>query len=329
MSRFTVSVVLNGSRSNTRVSEATRLRIEEVADALGYRPNAIARGLVRRRIQVLGVFTGPVHSATLVSNPYASVILQGVMNGAAESGYDVLLFTRPWNGPASAREFADQRVDGVVLVAPTLGSQIVESLDAHHVPVVAISYPTDLPGVSTVDVDDAAGARLAVEHLVGLGHRRIAHLTGNSDLASAAIRRAGFVAAMSAAGAPVVGGMIRECAYDGSHAEGALARLMALPAPPTAIFAGNDTIAIAAGQAARGLGISLPRQLSIVGYDGTPSAEVVRPALTTVAQPLEEIGRAAARLLAARVQGEAVAAEAQLIAPTLVVRDSTAPPPVG
>lgn len=327
VSRFTVSAVLNGSRSNTRVSPATRARIEAAADALGYRPNAVARGLVRRRMQVLGVLFGPVHSETLVSNPYGSLVLQGVMNGCAAASCDVLLFTGLRREAAEVRSIADGRADGIVVVAPPLGTDLAETLAGLRVPIVTVSYPNTLPNVTNVDVDDVAGARMVARYLLSLGHRRIAHLTGNPDLASTAVRRRSFVEALQEAGVAMEERMVVACQYDGGGADAAMRALLTDAEPPTAVFAGNDAIAVVACSVARKLGVRVPQQLSVVGYDDVPAATMVRPQLTTVAQPLVRIGSEAASLLLRRLAGEPHLPGEVLVAPRLEIRGSTAPRP--
>lgn len=342
VSPYTVSVVLNGARSNTRVSEATRVRIREAADSLQYHPNAIARGLARRRTNTVGVFFGVLPSTDAFANPYASGLLQGVVDESAKRGFDVLLYTEYWrDAERSAARFRDGRSDGLILVAPLTDTDVVPGLAALPVPLVAISPdPETRPEhVPCVDVDNVAGIRLAVEHLVALGHKRIAHLMGNENVASVPMRRAAFRDAMAAAGLDVPEGYLVPCTYDATTIPELLPRLMSRPEPPTALVAGNDNLAIAAMEAARGLGIDVPGALSVVGFDDHPSSEKVTPKLTTVRQPLSEIGREAARLLLDRIDGRlegwgSVAAAdepspspgCRLIPPVLIERESTAPP---
>jgi len=343
VSPYTVSVVLNGARSNTRVSEATRVRIREAADSLQYHPNAIARGLARRRTNTVGVLFGVLSSTDAFANPYASGLLQGIVNESAARDFDVLLYTEYWrDAERSAVRFRDGRSDGMILIAPLTDTDMVPGLASLPMPLVAISPdPATRPGhVPCVDVDNVAGIRFAVEHLAGLGHRRIAHLMGNENVASVPLRRAAFCTAMAAVGLEVPPGYLVPCTYDASTVPDVLPRVLALPEPPTAIVAGNDNIAIAVLETARNLGIDVPGALSVVGFDDIPSSEKVTPKLTTVRQPLTEIGREAARLLLDRIDGRADGwgstnsapdeshppPDCQLVAPVLIVRESTAPP---
>lgn len=329
VSPFTVSVVLNGSRSNTRVSEATRRRIEETAAALRYHPNAVARSLARRCTNTIGVFVGVVESVAALANPYASAILQGIVTRASKSGYDVLLYTEPWHGASrSAARFRDRRSDGVILVAPLMDTDIVTALAAVDIPLVAISAdPEQMPSsVASVDVDNSQGIKLAVDHLAALGHRRIAHLTGEANVASVLIRRAAFQYAVEQQGIDYQERYVVPCTYDGLSVSDSLRSVLALPEPPTAIVAGNDNIAIAVMEAARELGITVPHQLSVIGFDDISAASQVTPKLTTLNQPLQEIGECAADLLIARLNQEQRDTRLVLHTPELMVRESTAPP---
>lgn len=326
VSLYTASVVLNGARSNTRVSEATRRRILESAATLRYHPNAMARGLVHRRMQTLGVFFGVVEPSIIIMNPYASTLLQGVLKVAAESAYRVTIFTEPWQDAAtSALRFRDGRTDGVLVIAPPLDIDLLPGLASLGLSLSVIAAPGERYGIPAVDVDNAKGIRLAVEHLIGLEHHRIAHITGNPNMASVPVRRDTFCATMNAAGCPVPDEYLIASRYDGRGVEEALKGLLSLAAPPTAIIAGNDTLAIGALLAARNLGVRIPEDLSIVGFDDAPAGAFLTPPLTTVRQPLLEIGELATRLLIQQIEGETVPVTAHLLEPELVVRGSTAP----
>ncbi|HLK56998.1 MAG TPA: LacI family DNA-binding transcriptional regulator [Chthonomonadaceae bacterium] len=328
VSLYTASVVLNGSRSNTRVSEATRQRIVEAAAELRYHPNLMARGLTNRRTHSLGVCFGVMMAHDTITNPYASHVLQGILAACSDLGYCVTLYTERWQDEAtSAVRFRDGRCDGLIVIAPPTESDIVPALATLGLKLCAIAYPAETYGVNQVDVDNRRGIELAVSHLVELGHRRIAHIHGNADMASVPTRREAFVAAMARAGLPLYDHYIQAGSYDGMGIDEAIERLFALPDPPTALIAGNDTIAIAAMAACREREIRIPEQLSLVGFDGSLSGELVTPPLTTIKQPLHEIGATAAKLLIAEIIGKNDDARGHLLAPELVVRGSTGPPP--
>ena len=324
----TASAILSPTRSSTRFSAATRDRVLHAARELRYHPNALARALTGHPTHTLGVLFGLERASVAVANPFVFTLLQGVVAAAAEAGYNVTLFTEPWHdAAASAGPVRDGRTDGVIVIAPAAGNDLIASLVAFEIPAVTIATPTEEGLVPSVDVDNVAGARLATEHLLALGHRRIAHLTGDAVLRSAAERRDAFLRTMAAAGVPVPPEYVVEGLYTEQSGLESARALLALPVPPTAVFAASDNIALGVVRAAREKGVRIPDQLSVVGFDDLPQGPALDPPLTTVHQPLARIGEEAARLLLRRVRQEPVPPTPTLFAPTLVARASTAPPP--
>lgn len=333
VSESTVSVVLNGARSNTRVSAETRRRIEESAALLRYQPNASARSLVRQRTGTLGILFGVIESRTALADNYGSGILQGIVSQAASQHYEVHLYTEPWQDASrSAGRYRDQRTDGVLLVAPLTDSDMLSGLAAAQIPLVAIS--PDAPEAARLDVpftdiDNAVGIQMAVRHLTELGHTRIAHLTGDQNVYSVRSRREAFLEALSGAGLPASPEYLIYGMYSGKRAGQDLRHLLSLPHPPTAIVAGNDNIALALLRGAQEMGISLPGDLSVIGFDDVPAAAYVTPGLTTIRQPLSAIGAMAVTLLIERIASRKHStdcSEGCLLTPELIVRGSTAPP---
>ena len=173
-STMAVSVVLNGARSNTRVSEATRRRITEIAANLNYSPNALAQGLKRQRTGTIGVLFSWAGSHALHSL-FSTAILDGIVTAAGDAGYHVLLFTASWqSAEKSAGSFSDRRTDGVIVVAPLEHSDVVSGLAGLGLPVAVLSSVTDVAGVPSVAIDNQSGVRLALDHLRELGHTKIA-----------------------------------------------------------------------------------------------------------------------------------------------------------
>lgn len=185
VSKIAVSAVLNNSQTQTRVSDATRKRIFEAAKRLNYQPNAAARSLIRKRTDCIGVLFGaiPVGSSA-IREVYGASILQGITDACSRRGFDIMLFTKTGSDHRndSVSRLRDQRTDGVIVVAPHTNSKLVESVVDMGIRTVAISYPDPEttpnrpPRWDSVDVDNYNGARLAVNHLIALGHRRIGHL---------------------------------------------------------------------------------------------------------------------------------------------------------
>ena len=336
VSPYTVSGVLNGARTNTRVSAATRARIMESAARLRYQPNAQARNLARNCTKTVGILFDYLRSSDVLTSSYSSAILQGIVSRASLCGYDILLYTD--NNGGESERFRDRRTDGIIIVAPRTGDHIVRDLAASHLPLVAISADPEQArefDFLSIDVDNEQGIFLAVSHLAERGHRRIAHLTGDLDMVSVGIRRHAFCQAVAERGLP--DGLIFTCGYNGSLVEEALNALLALPDPPTAIVAGNDTIALQVLAGAAKRNIAVPDALSVIGFDDAPAASHVTPKLTTLRQPLTAIGAEAVRLLIERIESGPVelggdkSAPAQnpcLLPPTLVARESTAAAPI-
>jgi LacI family transcriptional regulator len=323
VSKMTVSYVINGK---SVLKPETRERVFRTMREMNYHPSAVARGLSSKKVHTFGLLLPVFGSAEFVTNPYANGVLQGILWQAEREGYDVTIFTSRWeNAAVSASPLRDGRTDGIVVVAPPLYSDVLSGLSALRLPVVAIAAgPHD--GISVVDVDNEAGLRLVTQHLLDLGHRRIVYLTGNEDLASFEPRRQGFITAMAAAGIEVTPQMIQISRFDGQLAYEQTSGLLRQKQPPTAIIAGNDTIGVAVLDAARCAGVSVPRQLSVVGFDDLPAATLVSPNLTTVHQPLAEIGEKAISLLVGRAtQPYNPAGDMHLLPPQLIVRGSSGP----
>jgi DNA-binding LacI/PurR family transcriptional regulator len=320
----TVSNVLNdGPRP---VKAETRQRILATVRRLNYHPSAMARGLARRRTHTLGILFGVVEPSAVVLNSYSADVLQGVLTAAAATGYNVTHYTNRWrDAEHSLAEFRDQRSDGLIVVAPTTDSDMMPTLATLDLPLVAVSWPSERGGVPSVDADDRAGTRQAVQHLLDLGHRRIAHLMGHSNLISATTRCDTFLEVLREAGIAPEPGFVLPGEYSVEAGRENARRLLALPSPPTAIFAGNDEIALGVMEAARERGVRIPEDLSLVGYDDRPVSALLSPRLTTVRQPFVRIGEYATHLLLRRIKGEAVAPETHRLTPELIVRDSTAP----
>ena len=333
----TVSNVFNNSTDSIRPE--TRDRVIEAARKLRYRPNGVARGLVQRRTKTLGILfhTG---SALAVSDPFTSAILHGILQGCSSKGYSTLLYPQSsLKGRYDLNQLADGRADGLLVVAPDRDDTAAEALAALGVPVVVVSARRESKdGILSVDVDNERGAYLATQHLLALGHRRIAHFTGDLRQRSAIDREAGFRGAMASEDIAIDESLVIACGYHGSEAWDPTKRLLRLADPPTAIFCANDNLAVGVLLAARDAQVSVPEKLSIVGFDDAPAASLVSPALTTIRQPLPEIGRRAAELLIERFENrggdqnavsepDGIAATHPVVfAPSLVVRGSTAPP---
>lgn len=321
----TVSNVINNGPRPVRAE--TRRLILEAVERLNFHPNAVARGLARQKTQTIGILFGVVESSAIVINSYSAAILQAALSVASQTGYNVTHMTSPWRGATeSLAAFRDGRTDGLLVVAPPLDSDLLPALASLGVPLVAISAGRDQAFVPSVDIDDVHGARLVIDHLVSLGHTRIAHITGHPNLESARVRRATFEEKMTEAQIPLRDEYLRPGTYSPESGYSNTRTLLALSEPPTAVFAANDEIAVGVLDAARDAGVSVPNQLSVVGVDDRPMATLVRPTLTTLHQPFDEVGQEATQLLISSIARHEISPCVRLFLPNLVVRESTAPP---
>jgi len=317
VSRALVSLVM---RDSAKVGEARRARVLAAAERLGYRPNAWARGLASRRTRTLGVLLNELH------NPFYAEIMDGIDEEAEARRYRVLIGTggrRPGGEEAALEAFLELRADGVVLVGPRLPTRRIVAAAA-AMPVVVVARSVRSPLVDSITNDERAGARLVVQYLLGLGHRRIAHIDGGRG-AGAAARRAGYVQAMREAG---LGPELRVVPGDYTDVAGARAveAILASRDLPTAIFAANDIVAAGAIDRLEDAGLFVPGDISVVGHDNTFLARLHHVSLSTVDQPRPEMGRRAIELLVERVEQGRTTAVHLRVTPALVVRGTTAPP---
>lgn len=316
----TVSKVVNGRYG---VSVATTARVQQVIADLGYETSLGARSLRSTRTQILGVLVAEFE-------PFSAELLKGVSSAMADTDYELLAFAGATHGGIvgwerrSLRRLGGTLLDGAIIVTPT----VVEPAAA--VPVVAIDPHTGSTDVPTVDSDNVGGARSGVEHLLELGHTRIAMIRGREDLDSARLREQGFRQAMTAAGLEVDETLLATGSYRSESAVGPAHQLLTRRDRPTAVFAANDLMAITTMEVARELGLRVPEDLSVIGFDNVPESVAAEPALTTVAQPLREIGRTALSMLLTLLAGEELTQTHVRMDTRLVERASTAPPsPVG
>lgn len=301
----TASTVLNRPWSSKHITPATRERVRAAAAALRYRPNLAARALVSRRMQTVGV-AAVVDGGEL--NHYFLEIFNGIVTAAAQRGQNTTAFTlRDWQHAAvRIRDFCDGRIDGLILLAPTFTHAQVQ-LPA-HLPFVSIHANSALPGVVNIESDEEEGAFALVQHLIARGHWRIMHLAGPAGLIGAERRISGYKRALAAAGIPLDPELLVNAGYTaalGREAMRAWLRQHAGEPLPQAVFGANDAVAIGCSEALAEAGWRVPRDISVAGFDDTLAARAVVPQLTSVRQPLREMGARAVEILLTRLGNSA------------------------
>ncbi len=315
----TVSKVINARYG---VAAATVQRVQAVIAELGYESSLVARSLRNHRTGVIGVLVCDIE-------PFSSELLKGAAKAIKGTGYELVIYSA---GGASSDHVGWERryltrlsgtlIDGAILVTPTVVAA------SYGAPVVAVDPHTGGEGVPTVDSDNLRGAQLATEHLIGLGHRRIAFLAGRPDLESARLRELGFRRAMQEAGVEVDPELVRVGSYDELAAAGPARELLTLPERPTAVFAANDVSAIATMDVALTLGLGVPDDLSVIGFDNIPESAMTTPGLTTIDQPMQLMGQRAITMLVELMSGGELDRTHVTLPTRLVARRSTAAPPL-
>ena len=293
VSHITVSRVMNGGAN---VEAGTAERVREAARALGYAPNMFARGLVRGASQHLGLLVADTTS------PFIAELLRAVCAAADESGYVVNICVTGFSLVRELRaldDFIQHRVAGLVVGPagfPESNARISE-LAERGIPVVAIQREIDHPAVNMIAGDVRRGSYRAATHLLELGHRRLGYITGTPDLRNTPEKLRGCIEALAAYNVRLDKSLVAESDFTPHGGYAAAQTLLRHPDPPTAIMAFNDTIAIGAMSAALCAGVRVPEDLSIVGFDDAGFAAYTNPALTTVRQPIADLGRLGARTL--------------------------------
>ena len=319
----TVSKVLNGRDD---VAAHTRARVQDALDKLGY------ESPVQRRARS----TGPAMVDLVidaVTNDYSLEVLTGILDYAAVAGVEVVLGNmtpgklRGANHEEWAQRMAESGRKGLILVTSEVTSKQLEAFSRRNIPVVIID-PLNPPnkGIVSVGATNWAGGKAATEHLLDLGHSRVAYLGGPVAAECSVARQHGYLAALMARGIPTRPEYMLAGAFAHEFGVAGARTLLALPEPPTAIFAGSDATALGVLEEARRQGLRIPADLSLVGFDGTKLTEQTLPRLTSVAQPLKEMGRAALRSVLRLANGEVLESAHVELATELVVRDSTAAP---
>lgn len=316
ISYTTVSHVVNGTRP---VSDPVRIKVEAAIAELGYVPSGVARSLRARATGTIGLL---VPNA---SNPYFAELARGIEDHAERNGYSVILCNSDDDGDKQLRYLRvllERRIDGLIVATVASDPAFVQALAAVKVPLMLVDRSLDGVQADRVQVDHELGGYLATRHLLELGHRRIACIGGPASTQVVQLRAVGYRRALQEAAIealPVV-----DCAFTSPGGHAAALALLTGGEVPTAIFAGNDMIALGVLRAAAECAVRVPEQLSLVGFDDIEVSRYLHPALTTIGQRIGQLGEQAAERLLARVRDPGLPAEQRLLEPTLILRESTA-----
>jgi DNA-binding LacI/PurR family transcriptional regulator len=320
VSKSTAARVVNGLHDSVRPE--TRDRVLTAVRKLGYERNAIAGSLRSERTYMVAL------SIPDITNPFWPEVVRGVQDTLVGAGYRVVLMNNDRNASLEEqhiRQMYQKLFDGFIMVPTSTQNAGLMPLG---VPVVLLASGESFPDFDTVDSDSVQAGRLAIEHLLELGHRRIGLIRGVSRRRNLHLYRDTYIRVLKSQHVPIDPSLIIETTF--SHGGGfeAMNQLLALPRPPTAVFAVNDVMALGALHAAQQAGARVPEEISIVGMDDIFAASTASPALTTIAKPRYHIGTTAARFLLERIQQQPIQdARHPQIPCTLVLRNSTRPPP--
>lgn len=328
VSPATVSQVINnGGRP---VNAKTRARVLETLRQMNYYPSAVARGMSSKRMNTLGIVL-PQGNQIFATDPYSGPIFDGILNTARNTHQNVMFFTGDaWSdASASLPIYCDGRSDGLLLVSSSIESDIVDSLLRAEVPFVLINTWHESPLASSVDIENVVASQELVRHLLEYGHRRVGIFYPSSVRRSyPAERKEGYFAAMSEAGIVPDERWLVSVTYEEGSLEAGLETLLRLPTEvrPTALFLFTDWLAVRALEFLAQRGIRVPEDLSVVGFDDTRQSATTHPPLTTMRQPLEQIGKRAAEIVLEQIETGRLLGIKELLPTELIRRGSVAPP---
>lgn len=320
LARVSHSTVSRALQNSPLVNEKTAAKIRQIAHDSGYRASAVARGLVTKRTRTIGLVV------TTVADPFASEVVSGIEQAANDRGYAVFLAesnAEPEREKKVVQSFAERRVDGIVVTSSRVGALYLPLLSEMMVPIVLVNNQHPGAFVHSVMIGNVEGSRAAAGHLVDLGHTRIAYLGDQFGYQSDTERFAGYREALDAAGIPFLPELVVHGDGKPEEAIRAMDKLLALPQPPTAVCCYNDMSALGAMRSIRLHGLRVPEDISVVGFDDLFLASYTEPPLTTVRQPMKQMGQLAMESLFKLMSGEESAIRIRVEA-ELIVRESTA-----
>lgn len=322
VSTATVSRVINSPDS---VRDQTRKKVHLAMEKCNYKYNALARGFVTKKSNTIGLII------PTISNPVFAESTLGVQEYADQNNIRVILGNSYYKYSQEenlVKVLRESQVDGLIITTTNLRGEILKSLVDDNFPFVLLFSTVKSGPISAVGIDNYRGGYLATEHLISLGHKRIGMVAGNFSMTDRSFHRwHGYKKCLRDNGIPYDKELLVQTDYSLSGGRDSIKKLLSLPFPPTAVFCSNDYIALGAIKGAREAGLTLPDDLSIVGFDDVPTASYMVPALTTIRQPAYEMGQRAAKLLLQMIETKSKPVQ-DMMASTLIVRESTTTVPV-
>ncbi|PLT33081.1 LacI family DNA-binding transcriptional regulator [Bacillus sp. V5-8f] len=315
VSPATVSRVLG---NEVNVADETKRKVLDAIDQLNYRPNILARQLRRMETKTIMVIIPDI------TNPFFSKILKGIENVARKKGYKVLLGNTD-NQPNREKDYLEllpqKQIDGTILLTARVEHEFIKEWSEQYPVVLACEY---LEGsfIPTVSIDNVSASRKATDHLITLGHRRIGLITGPMDNILSRDRLKGYYQALAHNDIPMEPSLIQEGDFSSKSGFNMMLKFMALEKPPSAVFAASDDMAVGAIKAIKQNGWSIPDDVAIVGFDGVSLGEIVEPALTTIVQPMYQIGYKAMELLLELIETKELPKKQFMLDDHLIIRDS-------
>ncbi len=325
--RVSIATVSRTVNNASTVDPKTAQRVREAIEELRYYPNRQARSLVSGRSRILGLIVSDI------TNPFFPELVKGFEDVAVQRGYEIMVSSTNYDSARmahSVRRLIERKVEGVAIMTSEMDQPLIDQLERRKVPTVFLDVGSVRSLISNIRVDYAAGINQAVEHLLGLGHRRIGFISGPLGLTSARVRRSAFLECLAHAGVLKDEGLVEEGDHTIDGGLEAMTRLLDSRHPPTAVLASNDLTAIGALRAVRRKGWSVPDDVSVIGFDDIHFAEFTEPPLTTVALSRRELAEKAIYALLQHLDpeqpGEPAHGAEYTVTPALVVRDSTCAP---
>jgi LacI family transcriptional regulator len=321
VSRSTVSRVVNEDR---RVSDEVRARVLAIVQEHDYHPDAAGRSLATRRTHILGLLI-PQAAREIFSDPFFPLLMQGAIDACNATDQNLMMLMHSGAEPAAAdrlyrRVIGGRRLDGIIIAASVVDDPMVRRLQDDHYPFVLVGRHPRYAEINFVDTDNRAGAQSAVAHLLEHGYRRIGLISGRSNMIATIDRYAGYVAALQEAG--LLPDPALAATGDFTQQGGYAAMRALIPGRPDAVFVASDTMAVGALHALRDAGLRVPEDIALIGFDDIAQGTVAQPSLSTVHQPVGELGAAAVRLLLERVAAPAAPPRHWFLETRLVLRRS-------